>query len=230
MSLLLPKEGIRFIKVYYIPFSMAILDVLSLLQGWGILEAILPFFLIFTVMFAVLERTKIFGSKGNPKAYHVVISLVSALLFIVSAERISILNVILIKIIFLMIIAVVVFMITSIFVENPFLKNPYWILGIFLVLVIIVVSSFNWFSKEDLSALLGFLINPILFGVVAFVGVLWFITRDKKGGSESVEEREEEKASDSPQQPGSSYQQVPSKLKKHFRRNKGDEKMFDEQK
>ena len=52
----------------------------SLLQLYAISDFFLPFILVFTVVFAVLQKTKILGDKKN---FNVVISLVMGLVFVV---------------------------------------------------------------------------------------------------------------------------------------------------
>src|SRR3989344_2060049 len=45
-------------------------DAVKLLQDFGFFDVILPFLLVFTVVFGILEKTKIFGTegeKGHPK-------------------------------------------------------------------------------------------------------------------------------------------------------------------
>lgn len=49
---------------------MALKDFLVVLEQIGFTEVVLPFVIVFTVVFAVLQRSKVLGvdSKGNPKA------------------------------------------------------------------------------------------------------------------------------------------------------------------
>lgn len=50
------------------------------LQQWGVFEVLLPFVLIFTIVFAVLEKTKVLGRKDHQvKKYGSVVALVVAL-------------------------------------------------------------------------------------------------------------------------------------------------------
>lgn len=49
------------------------------LQQWGVVDVVLPFILVFTIVFAVLEKTKILGSDDNTvRKYATVVSLVLA--------------------------------------------------------------------------------------------------------------------------------------------------------
>ncbi|MCF7798929.1 hypothetical protein K9M74_03425 [Candidatus Woesearchaeota archaeon] len=50
------------------------------LQSWGVFEVLLPFILIFTIVFAVMEKTKVLGSNEHQtRKYGSVIALVVAL-------------------------------------------------------------------------------------------------------------------------------------------------------
>lgn len=51
------------------------------LEYWGVRDIILPFILIFTIFFAVLQRIKLFGKES--KRYNVAISLAIALLVVI---------------------------------------------------------------------------------------------------------------------------------------------------
>ena len=50
------------------------------LQAYGILDFLLPFVLVFTIVYAVMQKTKILGDKKN---FNVIIALVLGLLFVV---------------------------------------------------------------------------------------------------------------------------------------------------
>jgi len=52
----------------------------TLLQDYGVLDFLLPFILVFTIVFAVLEKSHILGNKKN---FNVIIALVLGLLFTV---------------------------------------------------------------------------------------------------------------------------------------------------
>ncbi len=55
--------------------------VFQTLSNWGLFDVILPFILIFTIVFAVLQKTKILGEKS--KNFNVVISLVMGMSVVV---------------------------------------------------------------------------------------------------------------------------------------------------
>ena len=49
-------------------------------QNYGVMDFLLPFVLVFTIVFAVMQKTKILGDKKN---FNVIIALVLALIFVV---------------------------------------------------------------------------------------------------------------------------------------------------
>ena len=52
-------------------------DAIEALESWGLADVILPFILIFTLIFAILQKSKILGE--DKKNFNVVVSLVVAL-------------------------------------------------------------------------------------------------------------------------------------------------------
>lgn len=53
-------------------------------QQWGVIDVILPFILIFTIVFAVLEKTKILGEKDyQVRKYAAIIAMVTAFAVVV---------------------------------------------------------------------------------------------------------------------------------------------------
>ena len=49
-------------------------------ETYGVIDFLLPFILVFTIIFAVMQKTKILGDKKN---FNVIIALVLALIFVV---------------------------------------------------------------------------------------------------------------------------------------------------
>ena len=56
---------------YYGPFAQ--------LEQLGLFDVILPFILVFTIVFAILQKAKLFGEEDENKKFHVMISLVMGL-------------------------------------------------------------------------------------------------------------------------------------------------------
>jgi hypothetical protein len=60
-------------------FRQAIRD----LTDMGLLDIVLPFFLIFTVIYAILNRSNILGEKGEAKKFNVIVAMVIGFLVVV---------------------------------------------------------------------------------------------------------------------------------------------------
>ncbi len=96
-------------------------DLLNTLQNIGFYDFILPFLLVFTIVFAILEKTKIFGKTENNEAkrnINAVVALVLGLLMINQFEIIQSLNTFLPKISFFIIIALMVLILFGLFGAN----------------------------------------------------------------------------------------------------------------
>ena len=65
-------------------------DIIASLEDVGFYEVALPFILIFTLVFAILQKIKIFGEKG--KNFNAVIALVMAFLVVRSGAVVEVMN------------------------------------------------------------------------------------------------------------------------------------------
>src|SRR3990172_7462533 len=62
---------------------MALQDSFYRLQELGVFDVLLPFILIFTIVFAILQKVKIFGTDEKVRSYNAVIALVMGLAVVV---------------------------------------------------------------------------------------------------------------------------------------------------
>jgi len=65
-------------------------DSIVFMEDYGIYDVVLPFILVFTLVFAILEKIKIFGKES--RRYNAVIALVMALLFVAATHLVEALN------------------------------------------------------------------------------------------------------------------------------------------
>ena len=96
-------------------------DLLNSLQDFGFYDFVLPFLLVFTIVFAILEKTKIFGATKDgesKKNINAVVALVLGLLMINQFEIIQSLNTFLPKISFFIIISLMVLILFGLFGAN----------------------------------------------------------------------------------------------------------------
>ena len=120
---------------------MATQDILYQLQSWGLYEIVLPFLLIFTIVFAILEKTKIFGTEeNNPRTkINAVISGILGLLIVNQFEIVDRLNLFLPKISLFIVIAVMFLVLLGVFGAKTSEGFSGILLGIAAIVSLIVI-------------------------------------------------------------------------------------------
>ena len=159
------------------------------LESWGLVDVLLPFLLIFTILFAVLEKTHILG--GDKRNLNAVLSLVISLIVVVphvtgnypaGYDPISIVNAALPSVSILVIAIIMLLILIGLFAHDKVLLGltmPGWIALISIIAIIIIFgSAAGWYAHgfnswlEDIfgSDALAIVIMLIVFGViVAFI-------------------------------------------------------------
>jgi len=151
-------------------------------------EAILPFLLVFTLVFAILERTKILGE--NRRQIDAIIAFVVGLIFISFIQAVDI-AVNLIGLMALIAVIILVFMVLFGFVYSgeefkmpKGLKIAFGILiGLALVIALLVMSGywdliFKLFKGPEGNTLA----TNIVFVIIAVVAILVVVGRKEKKG------------------------------------------------
>lgn len=146
------------------------------LQDSGFINVVMPFLLVFTIIFAILEKTKLLGLEGqNPKTnINAVLALVISFIFISNTDlgeiiRTYISNIGLLIIIALL--ALILFGLLGVNVGEGFRGIP------LLITVILAVFGIIWALKDQtyLGINLGSLGSGsqydsyIIFGIIAFI-------------------------------------------------------------
>lgn len=151
-------------------------DFIANLDTIGFYDVALPFLLVFTITFAILQKIKLFGDKG--KNFNAVIALVMAFLVVRTPAIIDVMNLFLPKISLISIIIVVTLLLLGILLnkENTSFTGTLGGIGI-LVTIAGVVFAFlsssgalglkvpSWlnFSSGDWNFILGLLIFFLFF-------------------------------------------------------------------
>ena len=116
---------------------MAAQDILAQLQSLGLYEIVLPFLLIFTIVFAILEKTQIFG-KDKTKI-NMVISLILGLLIVNQFEIVDKLNLFLPKISLFIVVAVMFLVLLGVFGAKTSEGFSGILLGIAAIVSLVVI-------------------------------------------------------------------------------------------
>lgn len=161
-------------------------ELATYLQGYGVLDFLLPFVLVFTIVFAVLEKTKILGKKN----FNVIVALVLALLFVVphitgsyplGYDPVQIMNEALPSISLVAVAAIMLMLLMGIFGTEFVGPAKTWIALASIGFVVYIFGAalrfwrgpydvFSWWTAEATELMVIILI----FGVI-----VWFITKDE---------------------------------------------------
>ena len=167
----------------------------------GILDVILPFILAFTLIFAFLQKTNVFGTEnGEPKIrINITIALVVGLLFVNFVKVVGFISWFLYFAIFIVAVFCIL-LITALIGIKSKLTNTIIIL-VFIAIIGIVTQNYI-----DYSILWKFIIHPATLVIIAAGAIAFYVVKEpkikkkpKKEGEE--EEKEEEPSTNRPPEP-----------------------------
>ena len=161
-------------------------DFATVLESWegiGVFDILLPFLLVFTITFAVLEKSKILGEKRN---FNVAIALVASLLFIRNNYLVSVVNRFLPNVSLFMVIIIMFLLLVGVFGGGSAWSGG--LLGVAaLISVVFVIWALSadyigenftgipdwWVSMSDEAKA-----TIVFLGI--FILIIWLVTREKK--------------------------------------------------
>ena len=144
----------------------SIIDILFQLENLGFYDFILPFLLMFAIVYGILQYMKIFGED---KAVHIIIAIVLGLISIRLPFYADFLTVISPKLAIGLIVLLSLLILVGMFTPNNSRTSIGWILfGVGAVIFIIVaVQTFN-----DLNFINGYLQSSEIIGWVVMIAIL----------------------------------------------------------
>ena len=169
--------------------------VLYQLESFGLSDVILPFLLIFTVVFAILQKIKPFGEDADrQKGYNIIIALVMALSVVIphvmgyypaDADIVNIINKALPQVSIILVAVLMVILIIGLFGGKPEWGSSMsgWVaIAATVVILYIFGRAAGWFNY--LPNWLSWLDNPDTQAMVLIIAVfglvIWFITKEPK--------------------------------------------------
>lgn len=172
-------------------------DGLIQLENAGILDVILPFILVFTIVFAVLQKTKILGEdNGKPrKNFNAVIALVMGLAVVIphitgsypspESDVVLIIKYALPNVSAVMVAVIMLLLIMGVFGGDVNIAGSslagWAVLFSIIATIVIFANAANWLQ---LPIWLNFLEDPetqaLIIVILVFALIIWFITKEDK--------------------------------------------------
>ncbi|MEW6063500.1 MAG: hypothetical protein AB1571_03990 [Nanoarchaeota archaeon] len=157
------------------------------LQETGMFEVVLPFLLVFAIVFAILEKTKILGTDETAKKpktnINVVVSLVIGLLLVLQTEIVQIINNFLPKISLVIIVVLMFLIVLGIF--NPEAVGTWGGIPLFFAVILTILAVAwsltpvagwqwpYWFTPTDQDL-------AIIILLAVIIAVIYLIVRQPK--------------------------------------------------
>jgi len=180
-------------------------EVLVFFDDLGVYDVILPFLLIFTIVFAILEKTKVLGQedfegkKYTRKNLNAMVAFVIAFMVIASSQLVEIITQVSAQMVILLLLSVFFLLLVGSFYkegDGVFLEKNWKTLFMFIMFIGIVAIFLYAIKTEDgtpwLEWFFSYVVNNFSSSAVAsiilialLVGAMIFIVRDPKKGSGS---------------------------------------------
>ncbi len=159
----------------------------------GVYDIVLPLLLVFTIVFAILEKTKILGIEkidGNEytkKNLNSIVAFIVAFLVIASTQLVAVINQVMANIVLLLILSVSFLLLIGVFFKDQEFDFaggfPAWLkffmVVLFIGIVVIFLDALDWLQ----FVLAIFVLWPAQWTVtvvflVVILGFMWYIVRD----------------------------------------------------
>lgn len=176
-------------------------NAIEFFREFGLFDVVLPFLLIFTIMFAILEKTRVLGTEeGKPRAnLNSMVSFIIALLVVATNKVVSIINKALPNVVLIIVMILSFMLLLGLFYKSEELEFAkkhetfYRILMIVLFIGVILIflnslqleSGQSWLSygfEYFINNISSPIITSLIFLAVALAAIV-FITKEKKAGS-----------------------------------------------
>jgi hypothetical protein len=172
---------------------MAIKDVILTMEEIGFTSVILPFVIIFTVVFAVLQKSRVLGadSKGNPKAnYNAMVAFIIAFFALIMFKTLSVMNYFIRYVAVLLFIFVILGIVLSFIGGHVHMSGAIKSIALGLILIVLLEALvMGGMIPEDIAYRV---IMPLLVALLIAAGLIAMMTSGKKE-KKTQEKRSEEK-------------------------------------
>lgn len=194
----------------YATTTTAFRDVLEFFMRLGVYDVLLPFILVFTIVFAILERTKILGTEKlnnieyGKKNLNAMTAFVISFLVVASAQMVSLINSAMPKIVILLFLGVFFLLLVGIFYseKEEVLLSSRWKIMFMLIMFIGIVAIFlhsipmadgtpflNWLMKFVALNYSTTTVTSIIL-IIVIVGLMLYIIKEPRIQKEKEEKKD----------------------------------------
>lgn len=137
-------------------------------KEFGLFSVVLPFLLVFTIVFAILEKTRILGTEkdGSPKKQlNIMVAFVFGMLVVAANSIVSAINKALPNIVFLIVIIISFLMLVGTFFKTQEMEyNKILPMGIFMfiIFILVVLIFANSIQKTPTQSYLGYIVDYVI--------------------------------------------------------------------
>ncbi|MBN2457668.1 hypothetical protein JXB31_00885 [Candidatus Woesearchaeota archaeon] len=181
-------------------------DVLSFFERLGVYDVVLPFLLVFVIFFAILERTKVFGTEEfsgksvSKKNLNAMVAFVVAFLVIASSKMVAIINESMPNIVLLVLVSVSFLLLIGTFYkegEDVYLTGgwrTFMMVLMFIGVVAIFAHAIPYNGQPWLEWFWGYLkdnysstaVSAIIMVIILVVIIFW-ATKDRSSAASKSE-------------------------------------------
>ncbi len=183
-------------------------EVLGFFNEIGIYDVVLPFLLVFTIIFAIFEKTKVLGQeefegkKYTRKNLNSMVAFVIAFMVIASSQLVEIITQVSSQMVILLLLSVFFLLLIGSFQkegDGVFLEKGPWRTTFIWIMFIGIVAIFlfaiktadgqpwlEWFFEYIGTNFTSSAVASIIL-IVVFIGSMWFVVRDQKPSSGGTE-------------------------------------------
>jgi hypothetical protein len=172
-------------------------DIIASLEDVGFYEVALPFILIFTLVFAILQKIKIFGDKG--KNFNAVISLVMAFLVVRTGAVVEVMNMYLPQVSLIAVIIITVLILVGLIISPEQLGMKGGFGGVAILITVIGAAAAFIASSSPLGIEMPRWVNDLFRGAdwtillsiaAVIIFIAWMTSEDDpdKGAWKKVQE------------------------------------------
>ena len=161
------------------------LDFSTVIQSWeeiGVFDVVLPFLLIFTITFAILNKSGILGGKKN---FDIVISIVASLLFVRNTYLVGLVNRFLPNVSLFMVVILMFLLLVGIFGGgSAWSGGLLGVAAIFSLIFVIYALSSDFISTNfgipDYWTSISDEAKTTIVFLGIFIFLIWLVTKEEK--------------------------------------------------